>query len=66
MHKLSLSLLWRTEFVCLFSGSGTDWPAVTRTATDGQHWLNGVGLALGFARNTILLLFDADLGLSLL
>lgn len=42
----------------VLSGSSTDQCAVTRAATDGQHWLNRAGLAVGFAQNALLLLFN--------
>lgn len=43
------------------SGSSTERRAVTRAATDGQHWLNRTGLSVGFAQNTLLLLSDGFL-----
>lgn len=36
----------------VLSGSSPDRRAVTRAATDGQHWLNRTGLAVGFAHIT--------------
>lgn len=45
----------------VLAGSSTDQRAVTRAATDGQHWLNRTGLAVGFAQNTLLLLSDGFL-----